>query len=159
LDSKGIPEDADINHEGKNQPDVQSIGTFNPASGMVYFISGNQVMAYNANAELIDDSTITLYPGKTKKGNSDGSHDDDDDAETDKYNNNTVIYTGQPKAEFGLLNYEDGQIELYDRKTGLMTKVYKLPDDASAESAFNFSYSNGTFWLFNMDTRIWTGYK
>lgn len=77
----------------------------------------------------------------------------------DDYNQQTVIYTGIPKAELGFLNYIALQIELYNAKTGLLTQVLKLPEDVIAESSFNFAYANGIYWLFNIESRRWTGYQ
>jgi hypothetical protein len=70
-----------------------------------------------------------------------------------------LIFTGFPKAEFGLLNTNLKQVELYNRKTGLMTQKLKLPEAIELWKAFNFTYTNGIYWSFNQDTRIWTGYK
>jgi hypothetical protein len=40
-----------------------------------------------------------------------------------------------------------------------MTQILKLPDTATTEGMFNFAFANGIYWLFDMETRIWTGYK
>ena len=158
LDKKGIPEDVDIYSEGMNQPDEQSVGAYNAKGNMVYFLSGQEIRVYNAEAEEEEDSTIRLYAGIAKEDDIDEDTDDESFLDTDIYNS-ALIYTGTPKAEFGLLNYEKNQVELYNRKTGLMTKILKLPEDVVTYGSFNFSYSNGIYWLFNQDTRTWTGYK
>ena len=157
LDAKGIPEESEIYAAGKNQPGEQSIGVFNSKSNLVYFLNGQHIYAYNADAMQEDDSTIRLYPGISKKEDI----DEDDDGETlsEDYSYNVLIYTGIPKAEFGLLNVVEKQVELYNRKTGLLTQKLKLPADLPTWPAFNFSYTNGTYWAFDQDTRIWTGYK
>jgi hypothetical protein len=158
LDENGVPYKAEILFEGRNQPGEQSVGAFNAAKNMVYFLSGQQVMVYNNMAEDVADSTVRFYAGVSKK--TDINEDDDETyLNEDDYNYTTLIYTGIPKAEFGILNKTEKQVELYDRKSGLLTHVLKFPEDATTELSFNFSYSNGTYWLFNMDTRIWTGYK
>ena len=77
----------------------------------------------------------------------------------DQYNSTTVIYTGIPKAELGLLNIEEKRIELYDMKTGYVTKKFSLPDDVAVYETLNFSYANGIYWFFNKELRIWKGYK
>jgi hypothetical protein len=112
---------------------------------------------YNADAMQEEDSTLRLYPGISKKEDID--EEDDGEYLDEDYNYNVLIYTGIPKAEFGLLNITENQVELYNSKTGLMTQKLKLPADVETYPAFNFSYSNGIYWFFNMDTRIWTGYK
>lgn len=157
INPKGIPFDIDIHAEGMNQPGEQSIGVFNPKNNMVYFLYGQNIYAYNSNALPEEDSTIRIYPGKTKKEDID--EEDDGEILGDDYNSNVLIYTGIPKSEFGILNVYETQLELYNKKTGLLTQVWKLPAEVITYGAFNFSYTNGTCWAFNMDTRIWTGYK
>ena len=157
LDTKGIPVKSEIYAAGMNQPGEQSIGVFNAKSNLVCFLYGQKVYAYNADAMQEEDSTIRLYPGISKKEDID--EDDDGEFLNDDYSYNVLIYAGIPKAEFGLLNVIERQVELYNRKTGLLTQKLKLPADLPTWPAFNFSYANGTFWAFDQDTRIWTGYK
>jgi hypothetical protein len=157
LDSKGIPASTTIIAGGLIQPDVQSIGVYNAKSKLVCFLYGPQIYTYNTDGILEDDSATRLYPGISIKENIELANLKDDLDE--KYNWNALIYTGIPKAEFGLLNTDEKQIELYNRKTGLLTMILKLPDDAETYTAFNFSYANGFYWLFNQDTRTWSGYK
>jgi hypothetical protein len=158
LDENGIPYEAEVLYEGQNQPGDQSVGSYNTAKNMVYFLSGQQVKVYNNMAEEVTDSTVRFYAGVAKKAD---INEDDDKTylNEDDYNQTTLIYTGIPKAEFGILNIMENQVELYDRKSGLLTRVLKFPEDATTEASFNFAYTNGTYWLFNMETRIWTGYK
>lgn len=157
LDAKGIPVENEIYAAGMNQSGVQSIGVFNAITNMVYFLDGQNIYVYNADAMQEEDSTIRLYPGISKKEDID--EDDDDEILSEDYSTNVLIYTGISKAEFGLLNVIEKQVELYNRKTGLMTQKLKLPSDLETWPAFNFSYANGTYWAFNQDTRKWTGYK
>jgi hypothetical protein len=157
LDVKGIPNELVVTTEGMNQPGKQSIGVYNPNSNMVYFLNGQHIEVYNSNAMPEEDSTIRLYPGISRKEAI--VNTDDASVLPEDYNNNELIYTGFPKAEFGLLNTNLKQVELYNRKTGLMTQKLKLPEDIELWTAFNFSYTNGIYWSFNQDTRIWTGYK
>ena len=156
-DSKGIPTDYDLYAEGMNQPDNNSIGVFNSSSNMVYFLSGQHIYVYNNEAMQEEDSTIRLYPGINKK--EDIEEDDDGEYVGEDYSSNVLVYTGIPKAEFGLLNVSEKQVELYNRKTGLLTQKLKFPADLPTWPAFNFSYSNGTYWAFDQDKRTWTGYK
>ena len=157
LDAKGIPEENEIYAAGKNQPGEQSIGVFNEKSNMVYFLDAQSIYVYNAEAMQEEDSTIRLYPGISKASEID--EDDDGTVLNEDYSYNVLIYTGIPKAEFGLLNVVEKQVELYNRKTGLMTQKLKLPAGILTWPAFNFSYANGMYWAFDQDTRIWTGYK
>ena len=157
LDAKGIPVESEVYAEGKNQPDEQSIGVFNAKSNMVCFLYGENIYMYNADAMQEEDSTIRLYPGISKKEDID--EDNDGSFLSEDYSYNVLIYTGIPKAEFGLLNVVERQVELYNKKTGLLTQKLKLPADLPTWPGFNFSYTNGTYWAFDQETRIWTGYK
>jgi hypothetical protein len=112
---------------------------------------------YNKDAMQEEDSTIRLYPGVSKKEDID--IDDAGETLSEDYSSNVLIYTGIPKAEFGLLNVVEKQVELYNRKTGLMTQKLKLPADLPTWPMFNFSYTNGIYFTFDQETRIWTGYK
>ncbi|MGH2553860.1 MAG: hypothetical protein ACRDEB_09085, partial [Chitinophagaceae bacterium] len=157
LDAKGIPTDAEYYAEGMNQPGPQSIGVYNTKANLVYFLNGQNIYVYNAEAMQEEDSTVRLYPGISKKEDVDA--EDDGASLNENYSSNVLIYTGIPKAEFGLLNVMEKQVELYNRKTGLLTQKLKLPADVPTWPAFNFSYSNGTYWAFDQDMRKWTGYK
>lgn len=157
LDAKGIPADGEIYAGGMNQPGEQSIGVFNAKSNMVCFLYGQNIYMYTAEAMQEEDSTVRLHPGISKKEDID--EDDDGEFLSEDYSSNVLIYTGIPKAEFGLLNVVERQVELYNRKTGLMTQKLKLPADLPTWPMFNFSYTNGTYWAFDQETRIWTGYK
>ena len=75
------------------------------------------------------------------------------------YNTTNMVITGLPGSELGFLNADEKQIELYNIKTGLLIKKLQLPKMAVTEKIFNFAYANGIFWLFDMDSRTWTGYK
>ena len=157
LDKQGIPIETDIYAEGLNQPGEQCIGIFNEKSNFVYFLYGQNIYVYNKDAMQEEDSTIRLYAGISKPA--DITDQNDPEILSEDYSSNVLIYTGIAKAEFGLLNITDKRVELYNRKTGLMTQKLKLPADIETWSAFNFSYSNNTYWVFNQTTRIWTGYK
>lgn len=156
LGPKGMPMDFTTDFSGKNQPDAQSVGTYNIAKKQVMFLYGSELWFYNADATLAENKTA-IHWGLTAK---DGIAADEDVTETPEgYNATSVIYTGLPNAEAGFLNIVDKQIELYNIKSGFLTKKIKLPDDAPTEATFNFAYANGIYWLFDMDNRVWLGYK
>lgn len=157
LDANGIPEEGQIDAAGQNQPGQQSIGVFNAGSNMVYFLDAQKIIVYNAEAMQEEDSSIRLHPGIAKASEIDAN--DDGSVLSEDYSYNVLIYTGIPKAEFGLLNVVERQVELYNRKTGLLTQKLMLPADLPTWPAFNFSYANGTYWAFDQGTRTWTGYK
>jgi len=157
LDNKGNPVEAVVFAPGANQPGQQSIGVYSASANKVYFLFAQYVYVYDENGVQQVDSIIRLYPGIARAD--DINKDDDGSTGKENYSSNVLMYTGIRNAEFGLLNVADRQVELYDRRTGLMTQKLKLPDDIKLWYAFNFSYANGTYWSFDQDTRTWTGYK
>ena len=156
LNPLGLVGEINFDFEGLNQPNAHSVGTYNIAKRQVMFLNGSEIWSYNADATVAENKTI-LHWGLTAK---DGIAEDEDVTETPEgYNATTVIYTGLPNAEAGVLNIVDRQIELYNIKTGFLARKLKLPDEAPAEATFNFAFTNGIYWLFDMTTRTWIGYK
>jgi hypothetical protein len=156
LDKKGFPETVTDLIDGNNQPTEQSVGALNPLKKDIYFFNedGNISVYGSIDAAVKDEIKLTL--GVTA-GDDDGLRDNLD--VIDNYNASTLIYTGIKGAEIGLLNYEENQIELYNIATSYLTRTLTLPTGAAAYDNLNFSYANGLFWLFNKETRVWTGYK
>lgn len=156
LDAKGIPTENEVYLPGQNQPDEQSVGAYNPSKNEVYFLFNADIVIYDENGVEKADSSIHIYPGKSKPREIESG--DDENYLSEDYNG-TLVYTGIANAEFGLWNIAQKQIELYSRKTGLMTQRLKLPEGVETYPLFDFAYANGTYWLFNQSSRRWTGYK
>lgn len=156
LDSKGIPIEIKTYYQGLHQPDEQSVGAYNPKEKEVYFFNteGNIEKYDFTNGEYVED--IELHLGQTKE-EADSMFDNYDFL--DSYNNTSVIYTGVKGAELGLLNHSDHQIELYNIETGYISQKLTLPEDAPAKEFLNFAFSNGIYWLFDNEARVWKGYK
>jgi hypothetical protein len=156
LDAKGMIKEVEETQEGMNQPGEQNVGAYNAAKKQVLFLKGSQVYFYSAATAMLIDS-LPLHWGKTK---AEGAGDDEDISYAPEgYNSSTVIYTGIAGGELGLLNIAEMKVELYDIKSGFLTKALPLPEDAIAEPTFNFAFANGIFWLFDMEGRVWMGYK
>jgi len=154
LDAKGLPADAAIFMEGMNQPDVQSAGTYSILRQQVQFLYDGHIYFYAlSNGGLID--SMQVHWGRTR---ADGTSDEEEGT-PENYNSTTVVYTGIKGAELGLLNITDMQVELYNIADGFLTRKLKLPEDAPMNATFNFAYTNGMYWLFNIEERVWTGYK
>ncbi len=155
LNAKGIPTGVDVLFEGQNQPGEQSVGAFDGKAKSVYFLNseGNLDKYSIASAELT--GTITLHLGKRKE--SDEGVDEDEPLAD--YNYTTVVFTGLPGSEIALLNLTNRNIELYNIKTGYKAKELSVPEDVPMEASFNFAYTNGMYWLFDMEARTWTGLK
>ncbi|HMI78286.1 MAG TPA: hypothetical protein VK484_05805 [Ferruginibacter sp.] len=155
LDNSGIPTDINVLKEGMNQPDAQSVGTYNTIAKQVLFLKGGQVYTYDSEGSLLDSSAI--HYGRKKI---DGAKEDEDLSYTpEDYNYTSLIYTGVKGQELGFLNITNKEVELYDIKTGFLTKILTMPETAKTEASFNFAFANGTYWLFNMELRKWVGYK
>lgn len=159
LDKKGLPESAPITLEGSNQPDGQCVGAFHPVRKEVLFLYGGVVSLYSL-ADGSSSGSVQINWGKKKASSaSDGGSDSESGETPSAYNYTSVIYTGIKNAELGFLNTEKKTIELYDFVSGFLTKEMPLPGNAVTEGSFNFAYANGIYWLFNMETRTWIGYK
>lgn len=156
VNGKGIPVKTTIFLEGKNQPDNNSVGAFNPTKQQVLFLFGNDIFFYSVQGEESGQS-LTINWGRTK---TDGVSEEGEEIWTSEdYNSTTVVYTGIKGAELGFVNTTESQIELYNITDGFLTRKLKLPDGATINTTFNFAYANGMFWLFNIEKRTWTGYK
>lgn len=155
LDKQGMMADVDIAYEGMKQPNGQCVGVYNTKSNQVLFLHGSEVYAYNNKAE--EQGKSAIHFGRTK---AEGAASDEDLTVTpDDYNYTSMVYTGITGQELGFENLTKKQIELYDIKTGFLTKTLLLPELPETEGTFNFSYANGIFWLFDIEKRTWMGYK
>jgi hypothetical protein len=154
LNNNGMPEKIDIFKQGRYQPDDHSPGVFNTADNEVLFLNGLEIACYTTDGKS-KDKTIALHIGQRSNK----------DKQTDaalfeqNYNTRSIIYTEIKGSEIGLLNTLQKQVELYDIATGYITQIVKLPLDFTPESFFNFSYSNGIYWVFNKTNRNWYGYR
>lgn len=157
LDSKGNPVAVTELFGGMHQPNEQSVGAFNPRTNDVYFLSGPDVLVYPVESGEEEGDPIHLHIGASAKG-SEYDYDEETEIANTDYNP-ALVYTAKPKAEFGLLNFFDKQIELYDAATGYMTEKLKLPETAPVDEMMCFAYANGVYWLFDRSTRAWKGYK
>lgn len=155
LEPDGQIDDISNDLEGLHQPSEQSVGVYNTTTKRVLFLSAGKVYGYNESGELAD--SVAIHWGRTK------AMGIDEEAAPglvpEDYNYLSLVYTGIKGQELGFLNVIAHQVELYDAKTGFLTKKLALPEDAIAETAFNFAYANGMYWLFDIELRKWVGYK
>jgi hypothetical protein len=156
LNEKGIPTDYKTDLEGQHQPDVQSVGVFDPGSKSIMFLLGSQVHFYNM-ATADSNKAIQIHWGRKKEQ---GPSDNEDAyASNEDYNYTSIVYTGIKGAQVGVLNITNKEIELYNYSTGYRQQVLSLPDNAVLEASFNFAFANGIYWLFDIPNRKWVGYK
>jgi hypothetical protein len=159
LNSKGIPTKTETLFEGADyQPNLQSVGAYIPATDQVMFMDGSQLVLYKSSDGSAEFDAIALHPGITAKmaniepGSLDGTLPED--------YNSTAVYTGIKGAEIGLLNITENRVELYDIKKGYLVRTLKFPTlNFALESTFNFSFSNGMVWVFDITGRRWVAFK
>lgn len=162
LDGKGKIKNKQIDFEGMNQPGSQAVGVYHPAGNSIIYLNSETyaVEKYSAKTGEPVGTLTTLHVGcKTQKE----VDEMDSETEGDRWSNrniNSVQYTGMPKAELAILNIDSRTVELYDQKTGLMSKTYfKIPQSVTIHPSFNFCYNNGMWWFFNKEDRKWVGCK
>jgi hypothetical protein len=127
---------------GQNQPSEQSTAAFDPVKQKLFFCKDGIVFTYNLKNGRSSKKKIFL----------------DIPVESEKINANTLIYTGIKGIEFGLLNYVDSELLLFDRKSGKNTGKVRFANNAPMGEALRFSYANQMVWLYNAEYRIWYGY-
>jgi hypothetical protein len=155
LNKDGLPEKLNVKKEGMYQPDQNSAGVLNTDDNEVLFLDGLNIVCYSTDGNDKRKS-IQLHFG-AMNANDAITLSVTDFEQT--YNTRSIIYTGNKGAEIGLLNVAKKQVELYDIKTGYMSQIIKLPVQFEVETFFNFSYSNGIYWLFDKQSRKWNGYR
>lgn len=161
LNAKGEIKSKVIDVEGMNQPDDQSVGVYHTATKSIIYLSKlYSVERYNpANGKVMLPFTNLHVGCKSNKE----VQELDSDTEKSRWegrNASGVQYTALPKGELAVLNVDDRTIELYDQKTGLLTKTaFSIPEEVTIHLNFNFSYTNGIWWFFNKDERKWVGCK
>jgi hypothetical protein len=138
------------------QPGPQCVGAFNYQNKDVLFLTGDEIWFYDVE-EAVKGAVLKIHWGRTRAAGPDPVATSGLTPEA--YNNTTVIYTGLKGSELGFLKPNSQEIELYSIKTGFLTQIVKLPADAAVYPMFNLAYSNGLYWIFNIETREWTGYK
>lgn len=124
---------------GKNQPDFQSVGSYDPLEGLVAFYDNGAIYTYDT--ESGDEVTFLKV----------------DVADYGVYNNTSIICTGNEEYPYGLLNTAKNRVDWigYD---GQLEGVTQLPEDAITGNAFWFSFANNQIFLYDVDMRTWTGY-
>lgn len=155
LNNNGIPVKLNRKKEGSYQPDDNSAGVLNTDDNEVLFLDGLNIVCYSTEG-TDKRKSIQLHFGAMNENDATTLSVTDFEQ---TYNTRSIIYTGTKGAEIGLLNVAKKQVELYDIKSGYMSQVIKLPIEFEVETYFNFSYSNGIYWVFDKQKRMWNGYK
>lgn len=156
LLENGKPGDITIIYDGMLQPTEQSVGAYDAAKNLLYFLDEDGSLAqYNVKSKEFVQS-ITLNLGKTKKDkDKEGTNED----VLESYNSTALIFTGIKGSEIGVLNIDTREVELYNIADGYLVRTLKVPDTQEVYPMFNFSYTNGIFFFFDKETRVWKGYR
>jgi hypothetical protein len=156
LNSKGTPTSAKTEIAGMKQPDENSAGAFEPGSALVCFFDKGKISFYN-NKGVFTKKTAIHFGQPKVLGPAEFENDDNENSD---YNQTTVVYTGIAASPVGLLNVKRNRIELYDSKEGYLQQILLLPDDEQYGQRFlGFAYANGIYWLYNIYSRNWIGFK
>lgn len=160
LDEAGIPYDVKPFLSGQLQPFPNSVAQYNQRENLVHFLKGSTVVAYDAaTGKEVKEKTVLLKTGYSKKAPPPAGLLIDSARVLPQYNSTTVLYTGISNAEFGLLNLQTNEIELYSKADGLLTQKLKLPADARPNDKLNFSFCNNVYFIYDVSTRSWFGYR
>ena len=156
LNSKGVPVSSKTELAGMKQPDENSTAAFDPGSQTVYFFDKGKFVFYNNKGSVT--KKLAIHFGQPQVLGP--AEFENDDNENPDYNQTTVVHTGNAASPAGLLNVKRNRIELYDLKQGYLQQILLLPDDEQYGSrALNFAFANGIYWLYNIYTRVWMGFK
>lgn len=124
----------------------QTVAGFSEKKKMLLFVEGNS--AYFFKPGKLKSKTVMLSPNNP---NAD-------------LNTNGPIYTGVKNYEIGLLEASTMTVHLFNGSSGKETGSVKLNTGTCGElgevpSYFRVSYCNNHVFLFDTDSRQWTGYK
>lgn len=160
IDDEGIPYDVAPLFEGQQQPFPQSAGAYSQKENTVYFLKGAAAVAYDGETgKEIPEKKKLFKVGFTIKNPPPSNYNADTISVLPGYNNTSLVYTGLSNNEFGILNVETREIELYSASTGLMTTRLQLPPEAIVRDKLNFAFCNGIYWLYDASSRSWIGYR
>ncbi len=144
LNSYNKPNPVNIEIKGQNQPDFQSVGTYDYDKKFVVFYDNEkgELKCYSRKKPT-KTSTIKLDFGSITSEN---------------INSTTVCYTGKKNYEFVLLDYYNIKLLFFNRK-GTLTATTNLPKDAPMNYSFAFSFANERAFLYDKEFRVWRSYK
>jgi hypothetical protein len=162
LDSNGFPSSIKMLYPGLHQPNDQSVGAYNAAKNHLYFLLENTVLTYDFATATLLDHPIELKPEEEKKKQEEkkaGEEGEEDEEEGGEFNTTALIYTGIKGSEFGMINFMEKRILLFNAANGRKKAELELPKGAPIHELLNFAYCNGIYWLFDKKERSWKGYK
>lgn len=125
-------------------PDKQLVLTLNTAKNQLVYLNRNASSIHFINSESGESlkELSIKFP-----------------CPSDEINYTSLIYTGVSEAPYGVLNYAKKLIYLYSDNGGNPVITIKLPKGAVTNDMFRFSFANNHVWLYDVNSRSWTGYK
>jgi hypothetical protein len=129
---------------GQNQPEFQSVGTYDAKKKAVLFYD-----ASNYQLEL----RKTKSPSSFKAISLDANEVNPED-----FNATSVGYTGVKGYEYALLDFNNSRLVYFNSK-GKVAGSTKLPNDAPVYDYFAFGIANGKLFLYNKEARVWHAYE
>lgn len=138
MNASGEPRNPVVSVSGQNQPDFQSVGAFDGKK--VYFFFDGKIYSYSTKGKAGKSFELKNSP-----------------ASVSVLNATTMVYTGRKGEEFGLLDFDAKRVYLFDKK-GTYKASINLPSGAITHNMFRFAFANGRVWLYDVDSRSWTGY-
>lgn len=139
MNASGEPRDPEVIVSGQHQPDFQSAGTSDGKK--VYFFFDGKIHPYSLKGKAGKPIELKNSP-----------------VEAGEFNSTTVVVTGRKGEDLGLLDYNAKKVHLFDKK-GKYKATVNLPSNAITHNMFRFAFANGKIWLYDVDTRSWTGYS
>jgi hypothetical protein len=128
---------------GQNQPSEQSSAAFDPVKQQLFFYDNGVIYTYSLKSGKVRKKRLSL----------------DIQADIVNINSTSMIFTGIKGLEYGVLNYVDGELLLFDKKHGKHSGTVNFIHNAPLSNALRFSYANKLVWLFNAEYGIWYGYE
>ena len=162
LDTNGFPAEIKILHAGTHQPNEQSVGCYDAANNYVYFCFESTILTYDYITGNQLEKPVELNPEeehdkkKTEEKTAGAGEEEDEGGD---FNTTSLIFTAIKGREFGLINYAERKVVLFNMATGKKYTELSLPAGVPVYSLLNFSYCNGIYWLFDKKSRAWKGYK
>jgi len=141
MDDKSYPSIGahTIFEDGDDQPGENSCGVYDSKKKQTLYYKDGMVYKY-AKGKKVDSLKLSI-------------------SKISNINSQSMIYTGVKSMEIGILDYVYKKVYLYNKKTGEKTATITLPSNAVIHDMFRFSYANNFVFLYDVDSRSWTGYQ
>lgn len=145
VDSKGIPgEDQYVKFPDMPEVNDYSIPAYDQERDELLYIE-EDIVTRISHADGTKKGTLTL---KLPSG-----------ARWKDINITSMIYTGKKGEEYGVYDFRNGKVYLFDYATGNATKTVVLPEEAPDPEYYCFAYANKMFWVFSTLSRTWYSFS